>query len=541
MNINHKIKKLSIKVKINSIFFVSIAFISVAMYWIYRQQAAQSLTDAHQLAMSSLNDLTETLSIVETLTDSGFTQSDYNLIRPYLTERRYFETGYAFLVNKQGTFLLHPWKEGTNEVRTNEHIKRLYFDEESGYFRHTFSDDGLAKWQYVKYFSPYNAYLAITINEAEIVKGNLKLKIAIILFILVGISIILVGRRFVTNPIIKAVIDVKAIIGDVAKGKVTKKIENRRLDEIGEMINSIEQLITELEKKTYFSDEIAKGNLNAELLLQSDEDMLGKSLINMRNEIAASKQTEHEQQIKIEHQNHINKGLSEFAEIMRQNINSIDELSYNIISNLVKYTGVNMGGIFVIDDNEEDPLIEMTACYAYDRKRLEKRNLHIGEGLVGECIAEKENIHIKKLPTQYINIASGLGESNPKELLITPLKTDNEVVGAIELASLNEIEPHIVLLVEKVSESLASTIIKMKSTLKTEKLLEQTNQQARQMKIQEEELRQNMEEIQATQEQMELKEKMLLEEMEHLKAENAKLIEKIKLLKQPRETPVEGK
>ena len=145
-------------------------------------------------------------------------------------------------------------------------------------------------------------------------------------------------------------------------------------------------------------------------------------------------------------------------------------------------------------------------------------------------IRKRKNIY-KKLPDDYINIVSGLGESSPKELLIIPLKTDNEVVGAIELASLNEIESHSIELVEKVSETLASTIIKMKANLRTEKLLEQTNEQAMQMKAQEEELRQNMEEMQSTQEQMRAREEILIEELELIKVENQKLEETINPLK----------
>jgi hypothetical protein len=297
------------------------------------------------------------------------------------------------------------------------------------------------------------------------------------------------------------------------------------------MTQSIDQLIVEIERKALFADEIAKGDLNAQLPLISDEDVLGKSLINMRDKLASTQEIEKQQQVEIEQQNWVNRGVTAISDILRQDINNIDELSYKIVSNLVTYVGANMGGVFMVNNETDDIFIEMVACYAYNRRRLEKKTLMPGEGLVGECILEKEKIYIKKLPDDYINIVSGLGESSPKELLIIPLKTDNEVVGAIELASLNEIESHSIELVEKVSETLASTIIKMKANLRTEKLLEQTNEQAMQMKAQEEELRQNMEEMQSTQEQMRAREEILIEELELIKVENQKLEETINTLK----------
>ena len=524
-------RKLSIQTKVRSLLLIFLTFTVLALYWTYRQQVKKILDDTHGMMMSSLRDISEIMSMVAILTDSGFTETDYEMLKPYFEERKYFETGYPFLVTQQGDFLLHPWKEGTNELNAENHIKRLSYGEGSGYFKYLFSVDNRVKWQYISYFKPYDAYLVVNFYEEELFRGLTKLRTAIVLSVILGIILFLLSNRYIVNPIFEAIKKVKTIIGDIANGKATNKINEHRHDEIGEMTQSIDQLIVEIERKALFADEIAKGDLNAQLPLISDEDVLGKSLINMRDKLASTQEIEKQQQVEIEHQNWVNRGVTAISDILRQDINNIDELSYKIVSNLVTYVGANMGGVFMVNNETDDIFIEMVACYAYNRRRLEKKTLMPGEGLVGECILEKEKIYIKKLPDDYINIVSGLGESSPKELLIIPLKTDNEVVGAIELASLNEIESHSIELVEKVSETLASTIIKMKANLRTEKLLEQTNEQAMQMKAQEEELRQNMEEMQSTQEQMRAREEILIEELELIKVENQKLEETINTLK----------
>lgn len=104
------------------------------------------------------------------------------------------------------------------------------------------------------------------------------------------------------------------------------------------------------------------------------------------------------------------------------------------------------------------------------------------------------------IPNNYLNVTSGLGEANPRALLIVPLKINDEIYGVIELASFNPFEPFQIEFIENLAEVLPSTIATVKINIQTAKLLRETRIQAEKMLQQEEELRQNLEEMQATQE-----------------------------------------
>ena len=181
---------------------------------------------------------------------------------------------------------------------------------------------------------------------------------------------------------------------------------------------------------------------------------------------------------------------------------SIEELTFQVICNLVNYVGANQAAFCLLeDDDETDIHFRMTACYAYERRKYADRILPWGDWLVGACALEKEKIILKKIPQGYLSITSGLGKANPKFLMLIPLKMNDVVHGVIELASFNPFENYQEEFIDKVAESVATTIATVKINIRTAKLLKESREQAEELALKEEQMRQNMEELQATQEE----------------------------------------
>lgn len=280
------------------------------------------------------------------------------------------------------------------------------------------------------------------------------------------------------------------------------KLQKKQTRESGVSFLKMEDQLALMDTNIQFANGISKGNLNAEYQAK-DTDRLGESLMNMRSSLIAAAERESKEKF-------VNVGLADIGEILRNNDKDLSQLCDKVIEKLVGYMKTNQGGIFIIQtDDNGDQYLELMAARAYERKKYKEKRIEIGHGLVGQCAIEKRRIYMTDVPEGYMSITSGLGLSSPKSLLIVPLKTNEEIVGVIEMASFENFDDTDIEFLEKVGESIAATVISAQTNQKTKTLLEESQEKEEIMKAQEEEMRQNMEEMQATQEDAQRKEEEL--------------------------------
>jgi PAS domain S-box-containing protein len=315
-----------------------------------------------------------------------------------------------------------------------------------------------------------------------------------VVFLLVSI----ISAIYLLSSVTKPVAFLQNIVVKLGRGElVEEKKAKFNNDEIGDMAVAMDNLVNGLKATTLFAENIGNGNYRSDFRPLSDHDVLGNALINMRNNL--SKVADDDKK-----RNWATEGLAKFGEILRTNNNDLLKLSDEIIGNLVKYLKANQGALYIIDDvdGSEEPTMSMKACYAWDKKKFMNHKIHRGEGLAGQAWQEGDIVYLTDVPQNYIRITSGLGDANPTSVLIVPLKVNEQIFGVVEVASFSTIQDYEREFVQKIAESIASTISAVKINARTQRLLEESQEMTEQMRAQEEEMRQNMEELQATQEEM---------------------------------------
>jgi hypothetical protein len=331
----------------------------------------------------------------------------------------------------------------------------------------------------------------------------------IVLFIVAALLSYIYTNRGVVKPIMQ----LESVITALGQGKTVSIEVGKREDEIGKMSQAIMNLMSGMEEKLIFAEKIGKGYYDESFNLLSEEDTMGRALITMCDNLKANAKEEKTRTWATE-------GLAQIGSILRSINQSNTDLFANIIKFVVNYTRSNQAGLFILNkDDSNDEYLELSSCYAYERKKYQERKIYPGEGLVGQCMLERETMYLTEVPKNYVNITSGLGQANPTAILIVPLKINNDLQGILELASFRIYEKHEIEFIERLAENIAATVSNIRVADRTKILLQQSQQLAEDLKSQEEEMRQNMEELSATQEEMSRKEHDYLARIKQLESE----------------------
>lgn len=326
------------------------------------------------------------------------------------------------------------------------------------------------------------------------------------LILVFAIMISLLFSQYFISPLLS----LKDSLVSVAKGVLPDKIDKRYNDEVGQMADTTDDLVQALKRTATFAEKIGKGDLKADFKPSSKGDILGNALIEMRNSLI-------ETELQDTERNWIVTGVAEISEILRSH-DTIDELGDAVIAYITEKIDAIQGAFYILnDDDESDQFIEMKSAYAYHKKKYMQAKFKFAEGLVGQAAVEKDFILRTEIPNDYVTITSGiLGDKRPTGILITPLITEEKVYGVVEFAGFHRFTESQIKFVQEISLILARTIFNIKVNERTRNLLEESQEMSNELQEQQEVLRQNAEEMAATQEELKRTNQRLEDQIEEV-------------------------
>ena len=331
----------------------------------------------------------------------------------------------------------------------------------------------------------------------------LNFLISLLIVVLVLGLVLFVSANQLKRPIAK----LEDALINLNKGELIDVVGIRNKDymSLGGYLSSVNTL---LKKVVDYAEEVSKGNYDNSVIFEK-EGRIGSAMNEMKYSLSDVAKADAQR-------SHINEGLAKFSEILGENTNNLERFGDDVLKNLVDFLNANQGALFVIGDHDKSYL-EISSCYAYEKKKYTKQKIKRGEGLVGQCWQEEKTVYMTRVPADYIRITSGLGYSTPRCVLIVPLKFNEEVQGVIELASFKPFEDYELNFVEKVAQSIASALASVKINTQTQFLLSQSETLTKKMKVQEEAMVKTVDELKMTQEESQRREEEHLREISRLR------------------------
>ena len=168
-------------------------------------------------------------------------------------------------------------------------------------------------------------------------------------------------------------------------------------------------------------------------------------------------------------------------------------LAERILAFLVERLGAHVGTCYVLDD--ASGVLKLEAAHAVAPGSTLAASVLPGEGLLGRAVVARKTMAVDDAPAGYLALGSSLGAADAVHLLVVPLTHGDSLVGAIEIGAFRPFDAQALEFIEQAREGIAIGFEVKMSRLRTRSLLVETEQQAEELRVQQEELQQSNEEL----------------------------------------------
>ncbi len=171
-------------------------------------------------------------------------------------------------------------------------------------------------------------------------------------------------------------------------------------------------------------------------------------------------------------------------------------VSKMVLSELAPLINAQHGVFYMMDETVADnPRLKLLSAYAFKERKNLANEWRVGEGLVGQCAYEKQRILLTNVPSDYIEITSGLGASKPQNIVVLPIVFEDKVKAVMEIASFTLFSPIHQTFLDQLGESIGIVLNTIEASVRTEELLTQSQTLTEELQSQQEELKQSNEEL----------------------------------------------
>jgi len=346
-------------------------------------------------------------------------------------------------------------------------------------------------------------------NESTAATGKIAFLLALIL---VGGSVV----AFLVTQSVKLSLEVATgTVRDLIKGSADK-VEAAEAVAAGDLSREIVvSAPMQIDLEGLPADELG-ALMEAAVRLREVQCALDEAFLKMTQSLRRAQASEQER-------DWLKSGGNILSSLMREE-QSAAMMADSVLTFLVEYIdAAGVGALYLFD--ESTVRLRLTSTYAYSNELLIREEMRLGEGLIGQAARQAKILCFSEVPAGYLPMGSALGTAEPTMVAAIPLLHGNRLVGMIEIGAFRAFSEIELSFLEQAMEAIAIGLDVNMARLQTAELLEQTQQQAEELRVQQEELQQSNEEL-------EERAQMLEQQRESIRTKNQEIEATSEVLRQ---------
>ncbi|MEV0612548.1 HAMP domain-containing protein [Nonomuraea sp. NPDC050404] len=190
-----------------------------------------------------------------------------------------------------------------------------------------------------------------------------------------------------------------------------------------------------------------------------------------------------------------------------------------VMSELAPLVAAQYGAFFLAEESE----LQLISAYGYPVAPHRPSRFKLGEALVGQAARSRRTIAMTELPPGYITISSGLGSTAPTSVIVLPIVVEEQVLGVIELASVQTFTPVHRAFLDQLMETIGVNLNTIVANARTDELLKESQRLAVELQTRSEELQQQQEELQRSNAELEEKATLLARQNQDIETKNLEI------------------
>jgi len=197
----------------------------------------------------------------------------------------------------------------------------------------------------------------------------------------------------------------------------------------------------------------------------------------------------------------------------------------HILDYLAEISHAHKALFFVSNDTHD--VFTATASYGCLIAKLPQTSFDLGEGMIGQVAFSKKSMLFQDMPTESARVVFSFVSVSIDTIFIKPLSFNNKVSGVLEFVYLQKPSQLFINFLNTVNEKIASILESILLNDKTQGMLTENKEQERLLLIQEQELREGIDELRSFSDILVAQNKEIDAALKELETNNKRIMESI--------------